>query len=70
MRIADQVLPNAYVTRVLWADEKDAERNLVASGVEYIFGEQKLTVTASKEVILSAGFVGFSFSTNHKSHRC
>ncbi|TEB21436.1 GMC oxidoreductase [Coprinellus micaceus] len=51
------VLPNAYVTRVLWADEKDAERNLVASGVEYIFGEQKLTVTASKEVILSAGAI-------------
>ena len=60
MGTADQVLPNAYVTRVLWADEKDAEGNLVASGVEYIFGEQKLTMTASKEVILSAGLVGFS----------
>lgn len=51
------VLPNAFVTRIIWADEKDADGNLVATGVEYTFGEQTLIAAATKEVILSAGAI-------------
>ncbi|RXW15191.1 hypothetical protein EST38_g10664 [Candolleomyces aberdarensis] len=51
------VLPNAYVAKVLWSTEKDADGNLIASGVEYIFEDKKQTALALKEVILSAGAI-------------
>ncbi|KAJ2925508.1 hypothetical protein H1R20_g11585, partial [Candolleomyces eurysporus] len=51
------VLPNAYVAQVLWSSEKDADGNLIASGVEYISEGKKQTALASKEVVLSAGTI-------------
>lgn len=51
------VLMNAYVSRVIWAEDKDSLGNLVATGVEYISGETTQTAAASKEVILSAGAI-------------
>ena len=62
------MLPNAYVARVLWSSEKDTDGNLIASGVEYIFGDKKQTALASKEVILSAGSVQAVLLTSANLH--
>ncbi|KAG2005782.1 pyranose dehydrogenase [Coprinopsis cinerea AmutBmut pab1-1] len=51
------VITEAYVTRIVWADEKDSEGNLVATGVQFVHGSTERTVLASKEVVLSAGTV-------------
>ncbi|KAF6749503.1 GMC oxidoreductase [Ephemerocybe angulata] len=51
------LLTGAHVSRVLWSDEKDADGNLIASGVEFISGDKKNVATAAKEVILSAGAI-------------
>ncbi|KAG9092232.1 hypothetical protein FS749_015900 [Ceratobasidium sp. UAMH 11750] len=54
------ILPNATVTRILWADQKDANGKAVASGVEFAATSTgtKRTVQARKEVILAGGAVG------------
>ncbi|TFK27277.1 GMC oxidoreductase [Coprinopsis marcescibilis] len=51
------ILMGAYATRIIWSDEKDNEGNLIATGIEYIHGEEKKVASASREVILSAGAV-------------
>ncbi|KAG9123084.1 hypothetical protein FRC07_000258 [Ceratobasidium sp. 392] len=54
------ILPNATVTRMLWADQKDGNGKAVANGVEFAASRTgaKRTVTARKEVILAGGAVG------------
>lgn len=64
------VRPNALVTRVLWSDAPASDGSLVARGVEYLQGQhlyradpladagsggERREVTATREVILSAG---------------
>ncbi|KAG8736384.1 hypothetical protein FRC10_009387 [Ceratobasidium sp. 414] len=54
------ILPNATVTRILWADQKDANGKAVARGVEFAATRRgtRRTVLARKEVILASGAVG------------
>jgi choline dehydrogenase len=53
------VLPNAYVTRILFNDTS-ASDNLTASAVQYTLdgGATNLTVQVNKEVILASGSIG------------
>ncbi|OKL59623.1 hypothetical protein UA08_05437 [Talaromyces atroroseus] len=53
------VLPNAYVTRILFNDTSPSD-NLTASAVEYTLdgGKTNLTVQVNKEVILASGTIG------------
>lgn len=53
------VLPNAYVTRILFNSASSAG-NLTANAVEYTLdgGVTKLTVKVKKEVILAGGTIG------------
>ncbi|KAG9088141.1 hypothetical protein FRC06_002217, partial [Ceratobasidium sp. 370] len=54
------ILPNATVTKILWADQKDANGRFVARGVEFAATRTgtRRTVLARKEVILAGGAVG------------
>jgi choline dehydrogenase len=49
------VLTNAHVTRILFDVDGDEKR---ASGVEYLHSGKKHRITASREVLLSAGAIG------------
>ncbi|KZT25860.1 GMC oxidoreductase [Neolentinus lepideus HHB14362 ss-1] len=49
------ILTSAQATKVVFQNATDASGNLVATGVQFVFGRDTLTVNASKEVILSAG---------------
>ena len=53
------ILPNATVTRIIFANSTDGN-NITASSVEYAFARDaaRLTVNVQKEVILSSGAVG------------
>lgn len=53
------VLPNAYVTRILF-DSSSPAGNLTANAVEYTLngGASTLTVKVNKEVILAGGSIG------------
>lgn len=50
-----QVLTNAFVRRILFSNNRDANGNLQAIGVEYEAGGTRQTAYARREVILSAG---------------
>ncbi|QRW02509.1 GMC oxidoreductase [Ceratobasidium sp. AG-Ba] len=54
------ILPNATVTRILWAPQKDGNGKAIASGVEFASdrGAPRRTVNARKEVILAGGAIG------------
>ncbi|KAJ7511291.1 alcohol oxidase [Mycena galericulata] len=52
------VITNATVSRILWANSSSPNGDLIASGVEFIVNNQTQTLSASKEVIVSAGTIG------------
>jgi choline dehydrogenase-like flavoprotein len=49
------VVVSSPVTRVLFRDEKNAEGDVIASGVEFVHEGKTYTGRAKREVILSAG---------------
>ncbi|TFY53310.1 hypothetical protein EVG20_g10175 [Dentipellis fragilis] len=51
------VLAQATVARILSAEAKDADGNVVATGVEFYYDGKKYSVEANKEVLLCAGAI-------------
>ncbi|KAA1477085.1 GMC oxidoreductase [Dentipellis sp. KUC8613] len=60
-RVSDRknitVLAQATVARILSAEAKDADDNIVATGVEFYYDGKKYSVEAKKEVLLCAGAI-------------
>lgn len=52
-----KVLTGARATKIIFNKDTGADGNIVASGVEFLVGDQKFVVQAAKEVILCAGVI-------------
>ncbi|GJJ09059.1 hypothetical protein Clacol_003281 [Clathrus columnatus] len=53
------VLPEAYVTKLIWKNDSkpDANEEITAEGVQFVFGGKIFMIHAAKEVLLTAGII-------------